>query len=203
MVRAASADRARAGDHAGSLAAAEAGLTLWEGTHDGPGDTADPVAALRTGHAPVCGTLVRARALALARLGRHAEAAGPLAAAASEHPRDEEVLAELLCGEAATAGPVAVLVRYEAYRRELRDELGTDPGAGLEALQQELLRGESPVVRTGVPHEPNPLLGRDEGIVAVEPDGVVRRVPGLRTGAPRPGSACGAVADSSSDRGQV
>ncbi|MGX1620440.1 ATP-binding protein [Streptomyces sp. NPDC055506] len=162
------ADRARAGDHAGSLAAAEAGLALWEGTPDGGDDTADPIAALRTERAPVRGALVRARALALARLGRHAEAAGPLAVAAAEHPRDEEVLAELLRAEAATAGPSAALTRYEAYRRELRDELGTDPGAGLKAVQRELLRGEPPAVRHGVPHEPNPLLGRDEDIAAVE-----------------------------------
>ncbi|MGR3933697.1 ATP-binding protein [Streptomyces sp. BRA346] len=165
---AASADRARAGDHAGSLAAAEAGLALWEGTPDGTGDTDDPVAALRTERAPVRGTLVRARALALARLGRHAEAAGPLAVAAAERPRDEEVLAELLRGEAATVGPSAALTRYEAYRRELRETLGTDPGAGLKAVQRELLRGEAPVARHGVPHEPNPLLGRDEDIAAVE-----------------------------------
>ena len=168
---AAGADRARAGDHAGALAAAEAGLALWESTPDGdggPGENTDPVAALRAERAPVRGTLVRAQALALARLGRHAEAAGPLTVAASEHPRDEEVLAELLRGEAATAGPAAALMRYEAYRRELRDELGTDPGAGLRAVQQELLRGEAPAVRHGVPHEPNPLLGRDEDIAAVE-----------------------------------
>ncbi|WP_416958807.1 ATP-binding protein [Streptomyces sp. Agncl-13] len=162
------ADRARAGDHAGSLAAAEAGLALWEGTPDQGGDTDDPVAALRAERAPVHDILVRAQALALARLGRHAEAAGPLAAAAVAHPRDEEVLGELLRGEAATAGPSAALTRYEAYRRELRDELGTDPGAGLKAVQQELLRGEAPVARHGVPHEPNPLLGRDEDIAAVE-----------------------------------
>ncbi|MFP3986277.1 BTAD domain-containing putative transcriptional regulator [Streptomyces sp. E11-3] len=165
---AASADRARAGDHAGSLAAADAGLTLWEGTPGEVGAADDPVAALRAERAPVHATLVRAQALALARLGRHAEAAGPLAVAASEHPRDEEVFAELLRGEAATTGPSAALMRYEAYRRELRDELGTDPGAGLKAVQQELLRGEAPVVRHGVPHEPNPLLGRDEDIEEVE-----------------------------------
>ncbi|MFJ5307134.1 ATP-binding protein [Streptomyces sp. NPDC088350] len=165
---AASADRARAGDHAGSLAAAESGLALWEGTPDEGGDTDDPVAALCAERAPVRDALVRAQALALARLGRHAEAAGPLAVAAVAHPRDEEVLAELLRGEAATAGPSAALTRYEAYRRELRDDLGTDPGAGLKAVQQELLRGEAPVARHGVPHEPNPLLGRDEDIAAVE-----------------------------------
>ncbi|MCM2416900.1 BTAD domain-containing putative transcriptional regulator [Streptomyces sp. RKAG293] len=164
----ASADRARAGEHAASLAAAEAGLALWKDTPDEAGDTYDPVAALRTARVPVRDTLLRARALALARLGRHAEAAGPLAVAASEHPRDEEVLAELLRGEAATAGPSTALTRYEAYRRELRDELGTDPGAGLQAVQQELLRGEAPAVRHGVPHEPNPLLGREEDIAAVE-----------------------------------
>ncbi len=163
-----SADRARAGDPAGSLAAAEAGLALWEGTADPDADSDDPVAALRAERAPVRSTLVRARALALARLGRHTEAAGPLGEAASEHPRDEEVLAELLRGEAATAGPSAALTRYEAYRRELRDGLGTDPGAQLKAVHRELLSGEAPVVRHGVPHEPNPLLGRDGDIAAVE-----------------------------------
>ncbi|MCZ4124582.1 ATP-binding protein, partial [Streptomyces sp. H39-S7] len=147
---------------------AEAGLALWEGTPDGADDPDDPVAALRTERAPARAALARARALALARLGRHAQAAGPLAAAATVHPRDEEVLAELLRAEAATAGPSAALMRYEAYRRELRDELGTDPGAGLRAVQQELLRGEASVVRHGVPHESNPLLGRDEDIAAVE-----------------------------------
>ncbi|MFE6158414.1 ATP-binding protein [Streptomyces sp. NPDC056486] len=163
-----SAERARAGDHAGALAAAESGLALWEGTPVGAADTDDPVAALRTERAPVRGALVRARALALARLGRHAEAAGPLAETASQHPRDEEVLAESLRGEAATAGPSSALTRYEAYRRELRDALGTEPGARLKAVQQELLHGEAPVVRHGVPHEPNPLIGRDEDIAAVE-----------------------------------
>jgi len=165
---AASADRARAGDHAGALAAAETGLALWEGTPDGADGTGDPVAALHAERAPVRRALERSRALALARLGRHAEAAGPLAALASEHPRDEEVLAELLRGEAATAGPAAALTRYEAYRRELRDALGTAPGAGLKAVHQELLSGEAPALRHGVPHEPNPLLGRDEDIAAVE-----------------------------------
>ena len=164
---AASAEWARAGDHAGSLAAAEAGLALWKGTPEGSGHADDPVAALRAERAPVHGALVRARALALARLGRHAEAAGPLAVAAAEYPRDEEVLAELLRVEAATAGPSAALTRYEAYRRELRETLGTDPGAQLKVVQQELLRGEAPTVRHGVPHEPNPLLGRDEDIAAV------------------------------------
>ncbi|RCG14447.1 AfsR/SARP family transcriptional regulator [Streptomyces diacarni] len=165
---AASAERAGAGNHAGALAAAEAGLALWEGTEAGAGPTDDPVAALRGELALAHGALLRARALALAGLGRHVEATGPLAAAAAAHPHDEEVLAALLRAEARTAGPSAALTRYEAYRRRLREGLGTDPGAGLRAVQQELLCGEAPVVRHGVPHEPNPLLGREADIAAVE-----------------------------------
>src|SRR5215211_3115845 len=82
-------------------------------------------------------------------------------------PRDEEVLVELLRAEAATVGPSAALDRYEAYRRSLCDELGTDPGPALQAVYQQLLQGTAPLVRHGVPHEPNPLLGRDDDIAAV------------------------------------
>jgi predicted ATPase/DNA-binding SARP family transcriptional activator len=163
----ASAQRARAGDHAAALTHAEAGLALWQGATGGDGAADDPVSALREERASTWRTLLRARALALSRLGRHAEAAEPLAAVLAERPRDEEVLLELLRGEAATMGPSAALARYEAYRRSLRDELGTDPGEALQAMQQELLRGSSPVVRYGVAHEPNPLLGRDGDLAAV------------------------------------
>src|SRR6266511_3132550 len=127
----------------------------------------DPVSALREERGSTYRSLVRARALALSRLGRHAEATEALADLVGERPRDEELLLELLRSEAATVGPSAALARYESYRRSLRDELGTDPGPALQALHQQLLQGTSPVVRHGVPHEPNPLLGRDDDIAAV------------------------------------
>ncbi|WP_419998175.1 ATP-binding protein [Streptomyces boninensis] len=158
----------RAGDHAAALASAEAGLAFWDTAPDaGPAPLGDPVAELRAERAPVHAALVRAKALALARLARHAEAAAALAALAADHPRDEEVLAGLLRAEAATAGPAAALARYDAYRRGLRDELGTDPGPALAAVHQELLQDETPIVRYGVPHDPNPLLGRADDIAAV------------------------------------
>ena len=164
---AASARHARAGDHAAALAHAEAGLALWQGAAGGDTAFDDPVTALRAERASTYRSLLRARALALARLGRHAEAAEALAELAAERPRDEEVLVELLRSEAATVGPSAALARYEAYRRSLRDELGTDPGPALQALHQRLLQGTAPAVRHGVTHEPNPLLGRDDDIAAV------------------------------------
>jgi predicted ATPase/DNA-binding SARP family transcriptional activator len=163
----ASARHSRAGDHAAALAHAEAGLALWDGVPGGDTPPDDPVSALRAERASTYRSLVRARALALSRLGRRAEAVEPLADLARERPRDEEVLLELLRGEAATVGPSAALVRYDAYRRSLRDELGTDPGAALQAVHQQLLQGDAPAVRHGVAYEPNPLLGRDDDIAAV------------------------------------
>ncbi len=66
---------ARAGDHAASLAAAAAGLALWDGTGDSFTD--DPVSTLRAERRTAVATVRRARALALARLGRRAEAVEP------------------------------------------------------------------------------------------------------------------------------
>lgn len=162
----ASARRSREGDHAGALSHAEAGLALWDGPPE-PDDADDPVSALRATRIPTYWTLTRARALALARLGRHAEGFEALTRAVREYPRDEELLAELLRCEAATAGPSAALARYESYRRSLRDELGTDPGAALQRVQRELLQEEAPAVRRGVAHEPNPLVGRAGDLAAV------------------------------------
>ncbi|GAA3051176.1 BTAD domain-containing putative transcriptional regulator [Pseudonocardia yunnanensis] len=163
---AASAQHSRDGDHATALAEAQAGLGLWDGAGDGV--PADPVSALRTELIPAHRSLARTRALALSRLGRHAEALDGLTGLLREQPRDEEVLLELLRCEAATAGPSAALTRYDAYRRGLRDELGSDPGAPLQALYDQLLQGAAPQVRRGVVHEPNPLLGRDDDVTAVQ-----------------------------------
>ncbi|MET9076413.1 BTAD domain-containing putative transcriptional regulator [Streptomyces sp. NPDC004232] len=165
----ASAERARAGDHEGALTRAEAGLALWDGgpsAADGE-EGHDPVTALRADRVRAFRALVRSRALALARLGRTEEAAAPLAELVGELPRDEELLAELLRCEAATAGRAAALTRYDTYRRGLRDELGTDPGPRLRSVYQELLHADAPPVRHGVPHEPNLLLGRDADVAAV------------------------------------
>ncbi len=172
----ASVRQAGAGDHAAALEHAEAGLALWEGAAGAdagragpdpdPGQ-AGPLAALRAARFSTWRSLLRSRALALSRLGRCAEAAEPLGELAREHPRDEEVLVELLRCEALTSGPSAALARYGEYRQALRDELGSDPGPALRRVHQELLRGSAPVVRQGVPHEPNPLLGRDADIAAV------------------------------------
>ncbi len=163
----AAARYARSGDHAGVLTQVDAGLALWDAAPSGQAEYGDPVAELRAARASTYRTLVRARALALARLGRHAEAAEALRELIRENPRDEEVLAQLLLCEAATLGPSAALARYDAYRRGLREQLGSDPGPQLQRVHQQLLERERPVVRRGVLHEPNTLLGRDGDVAAV------------------------------------
>jgi predicted ATPase/DNA-binding SARP family transcriptional activator len=159
--------RSRAGDHLAALGHAEAGLALCDGAAGWDAGDGDPLSALRAARVPAYRSLLRARALALSRLGRRAEAAGPLGELIQRSPRDEEVLAELLRCEAATAGPAVALARYADYRQRLRDELGSDPGPPLQGVHQELLQAGAPVIRSGIRNEPNPLLGRDGDIAAV------------------------------------
>jgi predicted ATPase/DNA-binding SARP family transcriptional activator len=164
---AASARHFHAGDNEAALAHSETGIALWAAAEEADPGLNDPLSTLRTERASTYRSLVRSRALALSRLGRHVEAFGPLTEVVRERPRDEEALLELLRCEAATAGPAAALVRYDAYRRSLREELGVDPGPALQAGYQQLLHGEAPVVRQGIAHEPNPLLGRGDDLTAV------------------------------------
>ncbi|GAA2779531.1 hypothetical protein GCM10010452_04040 [Crossiella cryophila] len=156
---------ALAGEHLAALTAAEAGIALCQGIEPASGD--DPVARLRAGRAATGVELGRVRALALARLGRFDAAVGPLSGLVGQRPRDEELLLELLRAEQATAGVPAALARYEDYRRGLREELGAEPGEALRRMHGELLRATQPVVRRGVPHEPNPLLGREDDLARV------------------------------------
>ncbi|MEV8410316.1 BTAD domain-containing putative transcriptional regulator [Streptomyces niveus] len=165
-----SARHARAGDHIAALQHAEAGLARWErdsGEGAAEAGAGDPLTELRRSRAATHRSLVRARALALSRLGRRTDAVAPLTAVLRDRPRDEEVLLELLRCEAAASGPAQALATYDTYRRALREELGTDPGAPLRAAYQELLRGQAPVLRQGVAHDPNALLGRDDDLTTV------------------------------------
>ncbi|CAM3739431.1 BTAD domain-containing putative transcriptional regulator [Kibdelosporangium persicum] len=165
----ASAQCLRDGDYAAALQHAESGLARWADAEAEAGDSeaVDPLSMLRAERMSTYRSLLRIRALALSRLGRYADALDILGQVFRERPQDEEVLVELLRCEAATAGPSVAITRYDAYRRSLRDELGTDPGPALQQMYHELLRGSAPVVRSGIPQEPNALLGRDDDILAV------------------------------------
>jgi DNA-binding SARP family transcriptional activator/tetratricopeptide (TPR) repeat protein len=78
----------------------------------------------------------------LLRLGRHSELLPALAAAVADHPLDERLaeqsmLALYRCGRQADADE-----QYRRIRRQLADELGSDPGAGLRRLHERILAAD-------------------------------------------------------------
>jgi predicted ATPase len=127
----------------------------------GPGDTGDgPLADIRR---TAVADADRARvvlARASSRTGEHAAALPVLAAAYARAPQDEALLADLLRSEAAVSGPAAALGRYEAYRRDVRERLGADPGEALQRAYRGLLALDRPV-RHGVRFDGTELIGRD------------------------------------------
>ncbi len=102
-------------------------------------------------------------ARAASRTGRHAESLPLLETAHAQRPDDEELLAELLRSEAAVRGPGAALHRFEGYRRDLRERLGSSPGETLTRIQRDLLALDQPV-RDGIRYDSTALLGRQHDV---------------------------------------
>jgi predicted ATPase len=130
-----------------------------------------PLAEVRRRARSLAPGLARTHALALARSGHDAEAAGRLVRTHETDPDDVEVLEALLGSEAATAGAPAALARYESYRRDLADRMGVDPDPALQRVHRMLLASDSPV-RSGVRFEADDLLGRAEDLAGLR--GLVR-----------------------------
>lgn len=116
------------------------------------------------------GSLTTTRARALIDLGRFTAAIDLLREAVAERPFDE-VQHELLMRALALDGnPTDALDVYEALRRRLAEELGTDPASPTTQAFTEILSGRlAPVVAKTRPYEPrvavpttgSPLIGRD------------------------------------------
>jgi predicted ATPase/DNA-binding SARP family transcriptional activator len=158
LVRAAAAMLDRDAAAAGGLATEALALTA-----DLPGaaDSGDgPLAEIRRAAAADTVTARVILARASSRAGAHAAALPVLAAAHAQRPQDEPLLADLLRSEAAASGPAVALERFERYRRDLRERLGTDPGELLQRTHRSLLALDRPV-RQGVRYEATELIGRD------------------------------------------
>jgi predicted ATPase/DNA-binding SARP family transcriptional activator len=122
-----------------------------------------PLGELRRAAARDLDEAVVLLARARSRIGEHAAALQPLSLGRAAHPSDEALLTDLLRSEAAVRGASAALNRYEAYRADLRDRLGTDPGPELRRVHGELLAMDRPV-RDGVRYEATRLLGRADDV---------------------------------------
>ncbi len=158
-------DAATALDDDADRAATLAGeaLALADGLPAPAEDDADPLTELRRA---AVGDLAKARVIlaqASSRTGAHAEALPGLEAAHAQRPDDEALLADLLRSEAVVRGPGAALARYETYRQDLLERLGTNPGERLGRAHRDLLALDRPV-RSGVRYDASSLRGRDRDI---------------------------------------
>ena len=92
------------------------------------------------------------------RLGRHAEVIGELEALVAVHPLRERLRGQLMlalyrCGRQAEALEV-----YRETRRKMVEELGIEPGAGLQKLEQGILRQDPALQASAEPEEGRPSL---------------------------------------------
>jgi DNA-binding SARP family transcriptional activator len=87
---------------------------------------------------------------AAVELGRHALAIAELERLLAAHPLREHALALLLRALYRAGRHVEALERYRSYRAHLQDELGLDPGPGLQALEAAILRQEPTLLHTDV-----------------------------------------------------
>jgi DNA-binding SARP family transcriptional activator len=99
-------------------------------------------------------TIARAEQHALLRRARHTTVAAALAtgdlaaaqraaqAAALADPLDEEAVRGLMTSLASSGETAAALAAYERLRRELADQLGTDPAPATQRVYESVLRGE-------------------------------------------------------------
>jgi len=140
-----------------ALALANGGVTATAEDAEGPLHDLRRAAAADIASARVI--LAQARS----RTGAHSEALPSLETAHAQRPDDESLLADLLRSEAAVRGPAAALERFERYRRELRERLGTNPGEQLQRAQQHLLALDRPV-RSGVRYDASTLIGRERDL---------------------------------------
>jgi len=120
--------------------------------------------------------VVVAWALAELQAGNPGAVVAPLTELAGEHPLTEPLTEVLMRALAATGRAADALALYATTRRRLADELGTDPGAALQAAHQQILRGDlglsvpttpaarAPVVPRQLPASPAHFVGRTEDL---------------------------------------
>jgi DNA-binding SARP family transcriptional activator len=115
-------------------------LALWRG--DVLADLADEDVARRVGPrwAELRTAVTEDRLEAAVELGLHATALADLEQLVTAHPLRERGIALLVRALYVAGRPVEALERFRAYRRQLQDELGLDPGAALRALETAILQ---------------------------------------------------------------
>lgn len=110
-------------------------------------------------------SVLESRIKAEIAMGLHADIIGELRAFAAEHPLREHVQALLMIALYRSGRRAEALEVYRTVRRTLVDELGVEPGAELQQLNQSVLADEAALGEAVFPSGPQveaPQAGRDE-----------------------------------------
>ncbi len=150
-------------DAASAATLARDALALAAGPPAPTGEDDGPLHDIRRTAAADIASAAAVLARASSRMGEHADALPALEAAHAGRPDDESLLADLLRSEAVVRGPAAALERFERYRRQVRERLGTNPGPQLQRAHQHLLALDQPV-RSGVRYDATALIGRERDL---------------------------------------
>ncbi|WP_103961203.1 BTAD domain-containing putative transcriptional regulator [Nonomuraea solani] len=110
------------------------------------------------------------RAEARLELGEHGALAGELAGLVAAYPLRERLRAAHLRALYGAGRQSEALSGYEELRRRLADELGVDPGPGLTALHESMLKQDPALAvrpRTNLPAPVTGLIGREQDVEEV------------------------------------
>ncbi|WP_112261963.1 AfsR/SARP family transcriptional regulator [Lentzea terrae] len=117
---------------------------------------------------------------ALLRLGKGGQLVHELSARNAEQPLDERVTGQYLLALHQAGRTIEALELYRQFRARLVEELGTEPGAALQDLHQQLLTADTaappvvprPVVPRQLPMAPAFFVGRETELDTLDGSGV-------------------------------
>ncbi|MDH6126881.1 BTAD domain-containing putative transcriptional regulator [Kitasatospora sp. GP82] len=160
-----------AADHALAAERMTAALGLWRGPAlaDLP-DRSGPATRLEA----QCEEARRHRIGAELELGRAAELTAELAELCAERPLDEQMQILLIRALHDSGRTAEALQQYERARRALAEQLGADPGAGLQALHRALLRSTAPEPAVARQPQPEPASAAPVSAAPARPVGNLR-----------------------------
>ncbi|MFD5571735.1 AfsR/SARP family transcriptional regulator [Streptomyces cadmiisoli] len=110
-------------------------------------------------------------------LGSHVQAAGALVGLVRDHPLDERFRELLMLALYRSGRQAAALATYREAQLLLADELGVDPGPGLQAMHQRVLRADGDLLAPATPARTEPVEAREEGTGAAPPAQLPARLP--------------------------